>query len=434
MLLNADGTALDNGGTDPNPTPPDPTVYAPIPDVSNLETRKGGLLLSQGTQRNLPHTAYVMERGGKSRIGQFLAATQITWDRRRDDISEARLEFDTASAVRNATLLEKLAVGRHELKIFRGQEAVWEGPITLVKRARGLVTVEAKDVMWYANRTVMHQGYSNAYPNIIFAVERVAGILVAELGRKEALDPPINVLPYLHTYIEEGDARTTRATKPFESQVWEHIDDLAAKAGIDYTVVGRAIHFWDTSRAALGRTRALTEADFIGDAAITEYGVELATHYWVTDGNGHAGVAGAMDDFYGEVELLSTAYGETGNSVDDPNSPDNNQTVPQEELDSQAERGLRGRNPIPTGLHVEDNAQLDVGRGGLGFDVLVPGVYVPIRASLAGKTISQMQKLQTIQVQATSSGEVITVSLYPASDDDLLDEGLTADQVDAAVP
>jgi hypothetical protein len=46
---------------------------------------------------------------------------------------------------------------------------------------------------------------------------------------------------------------------------------------------------------------------------------------------------------------------------------------------------------------------------------LVPGVWIPLSASLPGRTVQQMQKLDSMTVEETAeSGETIKVVMSPA--------------------
>lgn len=354
------------------------------------------------------HHVEIMERGGKRRVAELQDIDRVIWSRTRDDISTASVSLSAQSATSQAALLRELAgsIGRYEMCIWRGDARVWEGPITLGTFHREGLVLQARDVMHYASRTIMHAGYDNSYPNETFVVERARLILATELARKEALETPINVVPYIVAHTMPTDATTASVTLPYQFTVFEHVDALAARNGIDYTVLGRAIHIWDTSQPAMGYTPTMTEADFLGEVFVSVYGMELGTIAAVTDGQGNYGVAGAIDDYYGEVERLDTAYDE------DATSP-----TPTSELRSQAQRNLSGRNPTPIQVRIPDNSGLSL-NGAFTIDMLVPGVYVPLRATLNLVEISQMQKLQSCTVTETEAGETIQVKLFPSSSED----------------
>lgn len=411
-----DGGSSDGGnGSTPTPGTGPTIVYTPIPDTSSTETSKGGLLLSK-QPRDTDYVVYLMDRGGKKRIGQFTSFQKLTWSRVRNDVSSAVLTLTAEQVASNQETLDRLGTGRSELVVFRGDQRVWEGPITSVQWGRNQTVITAQDICWWLSRTWLHASYSNAYPDQTNAVHHIAGVITAELSRKEAIQPAVNILPYLHTYVEDGDAQTTMVVDAWSMNVWAHLDDMASNHGIAYTVVGRALHIWDLSRAALGRTRTVTEQDFIGDPYVTEYGGDLATIYGVTDGQGGYAVTGTVDPYYGEIELGAQAFGEQSYQVLDPNTGQViGTTITPAELLSQAERNIAGRNPVPQILNLPDNSRLDVSRAGLGLDVLVAGVYMPMQANLAGRVRSQMQRLQSLGVTVDASGEAVTVSLTPAA-------------------
>lgn len=347
------------------------------------------------------HTAAIYDRGGFTRLGAVDLLTSVAWSRVRDDISTASITTSSPS-MECLRLLEQVEPGRHELVIHRGSERVWEGPITLIADSSTAVTIEAKDVMHYAYRTVMHAEYNN---NSVSAggtgatsvVQRAQLVLTTELARKEALTPPINVVPYITAILGDDDARTTRKTFAYQSSVYQDLDSMAARAGLDYTVVGRRIILFDTHRR-IGQTPVVTEKDFIGPIVASTYGMQLATRAWTNDGAGNAGVAGGIDDYYGEWEIVDTAYDEEQTAAPTPT-----------ELTSQAVRNLKGKNPTPILLRIPDGTRVNP-NGVLSMSVLVPGVWVPLRATLLRRNGTQMQKLNVLSVVETHAGEVITVT------------------------
>jgi hypothetical protein len=344
--------------------------------------------------------------------------TRIKWERLRDDTSQATAYVATPSADCN-TALGLIEAGRVELVIFRGMERVWEGPVTHITYQGASVEVTARDVTHYINRTIMRGEYDNRYPRVVKVLDRLKRILPAELARKEALDPPINVVPHLtFTYATdaEEDAKTAAHTLPYEMTVFEHMDALAARGGIDYTTVGRRIIFNDVHHP-LGQGPALSQDDFIGgDLAITQYGMELTTLVAMTDGKGHYGLAGAnndtgIDDYYGEWEVVFQAYDENAGTGD---TDDPEYEVDVSELKSQAQRAyVQGKRP-PLVVRVPDNTRVNP-KGVLTVADLVPGMWFPLSATIAGRTLSQMQKLDNMSVEETAKGgEVIKVTLSAA--------------------
>jgi hypothetical protein len=348
------------------------------------------------------HTAYVYDRGGTQRLFQILPLTSVEWERLRDDISHAVVKIANPGVDCQEQMLS-VHPNRMELVIFRGNERVWEGPISRMAWHKDSIEIEAKDVIHYAYRTIMHAAYDNSYPNIVSTIQRTLNILGGELARKEALTPPINVLPFVTAYTTATDSQTSKSTVPYESTVYDDMDGLAWRAGMDYTAVGRRILLFDT-HTVWYTTPSVTEADFLSEIVVTQYGMEGATSAAVTSGSGVFAVAGADDPFYGEWEILDSAYDDDGTAA-----------PTQAALLSQAERNLDGRNPVPLHVRVPDGSQLNP-NGTLRMEHLIPGVRIPLRATLLTLKVAQMQKLDRVVVtEDGESGEKIAVTMSPAS-------------------
>lgn len=356
------------------------------------------------------HSVFLMDRGGKRRIAELQSLQQVDWHRIRDEISESSVKITGAHCYAQADVLNGIEPGRHEVAIFRGDERVWEGPVSRMAYTRTGIDLHSRDVMHYAQRTVMHAGYSSAFPVVETAVARAGRILRGELARKEALVPSYNLVSHIVEHHFPNEAGTSSVTKPYTYNIYEHLDKMAEDRGIDYTVLGRAIHLWDTSRP-LGTTPMVTDADFLGELVATIYGMELATSTVVANEVGGYAVAGGIDPYYGEVELISRPYAEE----------DATTTPTQAEMQSQAERNLAGRNPTPIQVRIPDNSSLNP-KGVLQMSDLVPGVHIPMLIDMMGRKLSQMQKLDKVTVKETSKGEEIKVTLYPAGTADPVEE------------
>jgi hypothetical protein len=356
------------------------------------------------------HTVFLFDRGGLRLLGTLGKTSRVKWERLRDDISQAEVKVAARDSDCDFTL-GLASAGRSEMVIYRGDERVWEGPVTHIAYQGNGVTITARDVGHYIYRTIMKSEYDSSYPNIETCTNRARRILVAEMARMEAQDPPVNVLPYLVVHENAENSGTSAHTLKYEMTVYEHIDALAARGGLDYTVIGRALHLWDT-HFPIGQTATVTADDFIGEVVITEYGMELATVSAITDGKGRAGEVGGADPYYGLVEILDTAYEEsTGDNWDEAGGVQEPPSIA--DMRSQAQRVLAGRNPTPVVVRVPDNSTLNPD-GVLTIADLVPGTFIPLQANLPGRAVSQMQKLDRVTVEETPDGETIQVVLSPA--------------------
>lgn len=375
------------------------------------------------------HRAFIYDRGGMTRVGQLLDISKIVWERDRDGISEASVTIAGAACGAQRDLLAQIASKRHELVIFRGEDRVWEGPIFRVGDELERFTISAKDVCAYLFGTALSREWDNSGENATEMTTRMGTIISWELthnrtGRAvgggtvpitawENLTPPANVLPFLTVHHFPNEARTSAKTLPFQMTVGELLSGAARQSGIDYTAVGRAIHIWDTSRA-IGRTRTVTEKDFYGPIIVTEYG---ADHTQIAYSVGQAGIYGeAVNpdnlDFYGPWSTVYTPYNEEGTE-----GPD------QAELNSQAARNTSGRSPVPVEVRVPDNSTIRLSHD-LTIHDLVPGVQMPLLATLNARSRNQMQKLDHVTVTETAENETIQVMLTPATrpDSDEIEE------------
>lgn len=363
------------------------------------------------------HQAFIYDRGGLRQIGKFENLTRVRWERKRDDPSQATV-FTKTPSPRCAKMMGMVEAGRHELVIFRGNKRVWEGPITHVAYTFYTVEVSATDVMQYVKRTIMRNEYDDRYPNNGPVIDRIDRVLTAELARKEALNPPVNVLAHVQYVLATPpaeDAGTAAHSLPYELTAFQMIDTYAARGGIDYTVIGRRILFYDV-HTTIGQTAMVTNADFLDSPIVTQYGNELGTYVAMTDGKGNFGSAGGVDPYYGEWEMLFDAYDENAGPVEDNEPPS------VAELTSQAVRSLGQSRIPPIVVRVPDNAQMNP-NGVLQFDDLVCGVHIPLQIDVPGRTVSQMQKLDRLVVEETADdGEAIKVTLSPATAEAFVEE------------
>lgn len=372
------------------------------------------------------HTVFVYDRGGETRIGELTDLAQVRWTRDRDAVSQADIVIAGDACAHQAEFLASLEPKRHELVIFRGQDRVWEGPIWHIGWEPGQVTINAHDVLEYIFWTPLTRTWSNAYPAITELTTRMETIIDFEMSHDwvipreaptpdytvtawENVSPPANVLPFLTIHHFPNEAKTSAVTTKFEMSVGEHLLYSARHGGIDFVTVGRAIHIWDTSRP-IGATRLLTDADFLsGGAIVTAYGADHTVYGVVTSEEGKQGFAWSSASYYGPWTKIFSVYDQE--SSDEPT---------QAELNSQAQRNVSGRNPVPVEVRIPDNSGIRLDET-LTIHDLVPGVRVPLLATLNARQISQDQKLDKVTVTETASGETVQVILTPATkpDDDV---------------
>lgn len=380
------------------------------------------------------HTAVIFDRGGTRRVGQLMDLSSVVWERLRDATSEARVRVTGRACSMQKAFISSLSTHRHEMAIYRGKDRVWEGPLHRITWYSDSVEVVAHDITEYLLHQPLTQTWSNAFPSEPSPVStRIGGIIEYEMthGRTqienglpidvpawEDLDPPANVVAHVEVHNYVNEAETAMVTYPYTMTVGEHLESLSRYQGIDYTAVGRALHIWDVSRA-LGRTAQLTEKNFVEEPIITEYGADHSQAAYVVGTpppDSKVPIYGSAIrsenlDYYGPWTTVFTPYNEEG--TDSPTQP---------ELNSQALRNLAGRTPAPIEVRIPDNSTVVLGDE-ISIRDLVPGVQVPLRAALGARTVSQMQKIDRMQVSETpDDGEKISITLSPTSRPDADEE------------
>jgi hypothetical protein len=347
-------------------------------------------------------TAYLADRGGREPfLGQFTGPTEIRWQRVRDDVSVGSVHVRDAS-VACSTLLSQAEAVRHELVIMQGKDRIWEGPITLVDRTGPTGKINARDMMFFTQRTVAKTKWSSAHPLVETHVQRTLRILKAEMQPWDAAGA--RFLQGLHPIQKPDDARTTRVSEKYAQYVWDDIEALAARSGMDYTVVGRTLYLHDTHQP-IARGRTLTDSDFLAELRVVQYGSELSTTYYVTDNLGRAKASKVPDTYYGPVELLAAAYDQGTATVT---------TIPDAELQLQASRNIRSRYPVPKILRVPENSLLRPNVVGDLMPYLIPGVQFMVSSSSMGTRAESLQKLDRVEGIEDASGYRVSVSLSPA--------------------
>lgn len=355
------------------------------------------------------HRVFLYDRGGRYLRGEVTDIASLTWNRKRDDISNCTLSTNGLGPDGGA-LMHSMRTWAQEIVVFRDGVRCWEGP--LVRKAETATgwELEAKDVMNWVYRRIMRQGYDDSYRLVngvvqgqFSVVQRAEKIIVNAL----APDDP-NILPFLTTYNFPDDAGESRVVPDYSKTAWEEVDDMAATAGLDYTTVGRRIILNDTHRP-VGRLPEMRDVNFSDAPIITEYGMQTATHFGVTNNNGVFGFADRPVGPEGILEMLASAYGETeGGGTEVLTSAA--RAALERTLSDQADRNIAHRYPTPVVVRVPDNSTLHPDTN-LSINQLVPGVWIPLRV----RKVSQWQKLDLVTVTMGADGsEQIQVTMSPA--------------------
>jgi hypothetical protein len=307
----------------------------------------------------------------------------LEWDRRLDDISEAKVTVPPSCCGKLADIWP----WRHELAVSRDGEEVWAGPVRVIANCTSGIILTASDVLGWLEHRVIHNDHDwTPLPGIgavPAAVELIQDGFVPD-------DP--DVLKYLTSYgTGVIGGRSYLANSKY---TYDALKDLA-QGSLDFTVIGRRIVVME-SGYELGTTTLVT-CDHFADDVCTVLDGDAAMTRAVVTGVGVTGSAGGVDPYFGLLETL----------VDDQN------IGRQSTADDQAAGLLRGANPPP--LYV----QPPQGSGGLNPDTpiclseLVPGVTVPVSVNCTCRTALQDMRLSKLTVNVSAGGETIAPLLVP---------------------
>lgn len=220
------------------------------------------------------YTAYLHDRGGETPIGQFDKITRLRWSRVMNDVSQASLVVSTPPEIPDCcSFYGDIRSIRHELVIFRNDERIWEGPVTRVAYFRDRVEIQARDVLFWAQRRV-HRGRFADPANVVNQA-------LAALDDALRYDDP-NIYRWAQTYPSGGQTVRTAYNRA-DGTYFDALDDYTDR-GLCFTAIGRRVLFWPSTRQ-IGQTAVLRSAeDFLGEVSVVEDGLALATRA-VTNGN-----------------------------------------------------------------------------------------------------------------------------------------------------
>jgi hypothetical protein len=318
-------------------------------------------------------------RANGAPLGTFEVET-IVWDRRIDDISEARVDLPADCC----GVLAFIRPWAHELHVIRDGSEVWVGPVVVDASCRSGKVIVARDMLQWLTRRVIHSDHISASQGSV----PVAAELVTD---GFAPDDP-DVLPYLTTYgtgVLGGREYLTNS-----GYVYDALKDLA-KGSLDYTTVGRRIILMESGHS-LGRTALLTCEHFGGDVCVTGDGTSVASRGVVTgkEDSGVSGSSGGVDSFIGLVEVLHK----------------DDRIVSSATAADQARGLVTGPDRVlvqpPDGSSLSPEAPVSIHE-------LVPGMTVPVFLECTCRTASQDMRLTKLVVRFDADGETVQPYLQP---------------------
>lgn len=347
----------------------------------------------------------------------------LTWERTLDDYSEARLTFrpgggdDCCGKLRpqfNAAgeLTEPgLWPWAHELAIFRDGDLVWQGPVFSIDElvqadeTTEKIQIVARDFLGWLDRRTIHQD--------IFLTDREYDLAEqAEAIIRDAFEPDDpGVLD--HLVISNIGKASKRSIRRWEAKSSEELREIA-RAGLDYTSVGRAIIVKSSSHNPAVPTITLRAKDFLSGVEIRVVGAEAATVGVAVGGpppdadpnippenippqKVYYPLTGGISPFFGLVENWTVSEGVTNESF----------------LLWVAQQKVFDGNPPPTTLSLPADSSLSP-EAPVSIHQLVPSTYFTINVNGTCRSVTQYMRLSHLRVTWSTDGpETVGVTFIP---------------------
>ena len=349
------------------------------------------------------HRAYVYERGGTVLMGELVGMVACEWGRNRDDISTAQVHLVGNEC---CALVVDLGTVLHELHIYRAEELVWIGVITRLEFEYDGVDIYAEDLLWVAKRRVLEKGY-DFRTNGISVVTLFHALTSIECYGKYG--DIWNMVPGLTPINGPDDPITRRVVNAYQSTIWMELDKLAEDHGVDYTMVGRRLYYFDVHLKWMEYSTLLAE-HISSFPRIVEYGNSFANRVFYTNGSGVAG-SGTADsatlDLYGHyVDHLISVNNEGAD-----NEPPS-QAVLDNWIDN-AQRQVTKMYPPTMSIVVPANSTL-MPSCPWPVNDLIPGAWFKVEMDRLCRQVDEWQRLHTLRVIEDANGESVQVSCITA--------------------
>jgi hypothetical protein len=153
----------------------------------------------------------------------------------------------------------------------------------------------------------------------------------------------------------------------------------------------------------------MTNESFNSDVGIVEYGSELVTRAYVTDGQGNYAKKSAPAewlDYYGHIDKLTTNTQEGDSSA----PSEEVQVVATEARTDQADRMLVSGFPAPIDILVPANSSLDP-CAEVDYMDLHPNAWVEIDVEIGARRVTQWQRIHEVVTTVEAGVESVSVSL-----------------------
>lgn len=367
------------------------------------------------------YDVYFQTRGGGSLVCRALNTFSISYSRRLNEVSEARISAQTNGVEGNCcACYAKIRPWQHELAIYRDGIQVWVGPIVEVVHRQGGLTIDftARDLFaWFDKRYI--EIYNEDYDVEDVDISDVFTFLVNLAYFKGPWNMTWDFKP-------TGIPITKFYPAYFSPDRWggiytmigEELRNLT-RSGVDWTVVKRNMIAGNLeTEQPTTKPLILIDSSWATIPDITISGSGMATEVAVAGGQG--GYYGWADDQMW-IERPNDIYTQTYGVLQDfsnEDTLDEEDTTQQPNAVTENARGRRELKKAPffsiTGGQLAADAPVT-------FDTLIPGARTQIRLGQTCLDVTGEYRLYTVDVSVDNkSGETVNLQISPIGVDDIL--------------
>lgn len=336
---------------------------------------------------------FITWRCGSPRLCSLTGATEIRWDRRLDDISEAEIVVSLSGSVDETCCecLGDIEPWCHELHIERDGEVVWLGPITEVIYGFEKITIRAKDLLGWATVRIADDDIDFTTP------ADITTIALAVLTEAFNEDDPC-ILDYISATPAGGDP-TGYFSEAFSATAFDQLEQLS-NIKLNYTVVGRTVILGGED-LPLAPIATLTDDMILSEVVLTKSGL-LQGNRWFVRYEGDMGGPG-----FGEVD--KQCYG-----LIERLRPNDDGIQDATTADEVAQAYADAVGTAPRLLELEEGARLSPEAP---WDIMdmVPGTRVDVALDRLCVDARQSFRLEGIRVRQSVEGEEVNLSLSPVN-------------------
>lgn len=336
------------------------------------------------------YTAQIWERGGDGLLFSKLPVTDGSWERVLDDTSSASVNL--AGLGRSSACFAAIRDGQpmqYELALARDGEVVWQGPLGSKGSDGTKGSYGARDVSsWWDRRTLpTDRVYTKTDLATIF--EQLADDSMTE-------DPSPNISVETTPTSVVGDRKYLAGQNLFAGPELRSL----AKAGIDWTVIGRDVLAGGIVVPAEPIV-LLQDRHLVGPPSVNVDGLAMANRVRVVGAGGGEGA----DPIVGEArdeESIAT-YGLIDAVFRDESIRDATSARA-----AAVSRLALTRAPVPvlSQISLDSDAPVDI-------DLLVPGAIVGCAFASSGIEVAGSFRIKKVAAGFRGQGETITLTLMP---------------------